>query len=136
MNRTLSYRIGTLLAALLFIVFSVGVPVVVASCPMATMMPGGKCVECNEQASSDGVTVSTQRNAACCVTVLAAERNTTEYVNSAMHLPSIEKLTAMAVDLPYGIPYAFSSVPSAINAISPSPPHSCDIPILLSSLLI
>lgn len=121
---------------LLFFVFTVGVPIVVASCPM-TKAPGRtSCSACLPSSGSDGPSVSSQRNTACCVTVIASDRNLTDYIASEnSNLVSISSALFAAGATP--VPPVDHSVSVHSLAGNGSFPRAVgDIPLLCSSLLI
>jgi len=134
MTVVLKYRVVGLVLALVFGVFNVGVPVIVASCPMAAMMHGGRCGLCDNQDDPATAKVTTERNTSCCVATIVAERNTNEFVQDAArnHAPAAQPLSVLPV-------YAVVSLPFSTQGfiqVSTSPPAVTDIPIFDSSLLI
>ena len=130
----LKYRVVAFALAAVFAVFNIGIPVLVASCPMASMMQGGACPMCDDQGSSPTSKVSTEQNASCCATTIVAERNTNEFVQAQSK--SFDLASHFTL-----LPTIFSAInnPSSVSTfaqISASPPTVVDIPILISSLLI
>ena len=134
MTGVLKYRIVALLLAVVFGVFNVGIPIIVASCPMAAMMQQGKCDACGNQDDPPGARITREINTSCCVTTVVAERNTHEFVQdqAQAHHPVFQAVLVL-------LPYAVTRNPSPVSAsipVSASPPGVVDIPILTSSLLI
>lgn len=130
----LKYRVVAPTLAALFAVFNIGIPVVIASCPMAAMMQGSTCPMCDDRDSPATSKVSTEQNTSCCATTIVAERNTNEFVQGkASAQESVSQ--AVLVSNPFAISYDLSTLPT-IASISSSPPLVVDIPILASSLLI
>jgi hypothetical protein len=68
--------------ALLFLLFSVGVPIVVASCPMARNADRRMCSQCLPGRDGQSQSIVKYVDRSCCATVIAAARNTTEFVRS------------------------------------------------------
>lgn len=133
MQFSLKYRITGLTLAVVFALFNVGLPVVVASCPMMKYENSRACIMCNDGLSS-GVQVTRAIDTSCCVTVFAADRNKTEFLQVSKHLfESAKLLLAVVSDL---IPATVIRNPQSAITLSASPPRSADIPILVSSLLI
>ena len=134
MNSTLKYRVVAFVLAVVFGVFNIGIPVIIASCPMAAMMQGSKCTMCDDQDDPATSKVTTEKNTSCCATIVVAERNTTEFLQV--------KVTVQQSILQTELVAASSAVisnPSSVfttSHISPSPPTVVDIPIFTSSLLI
>lgn len=130
MNRPSKYRTGAALVAALFLLFNVGLPIVVASCPMSdTLTPA--CGMCNENSAAQTITLA--KNTSCCATVVAADKNSTEFVQlkAAVGEPGTLIMARPALfdprDLLTGCVSGF---------IAFSPPLFTDIPIFTSSLLI
>lgn len=133
MNGTFKYRLIAISLATVFTLFNVGIPVIIASCPMAAMMKGNACAMCDTQDRTGALTMTKARNTSCCTTVIVAERNTTEFLQvkekareaGMVALPAVLSQAAAAM-LPL----------SSTTPVSASPPAFVDIPILISSLLI
>ena len=134
MNGILKYRIIALGMVVVFGVFNIGIPIIIASCSMPEMMRGSSCPMCDDQERPGSAGFATQNTTACCTTTIIAERNTNEFVQgkaavreSVLHLTPIPVSVAVISNL--------SSV-STISRVSPSPPIVVDIPLFVSSLLI
>jgi hypothetical protein len=120
--------------AMLFGVFNVGIPIVVASCPMAAMMQGGRCPMCRYQDDLATPNVGTEQNTPCCATTIVAERNTNEFVQAPSRL--LDFALQAIVPGESATPISNHSLVSFVSPVSSSPPVVVDIPILTSSLLI
>ena len=134
MNGILKYRIIALGLVVVFGVFNIGIPIIVASCSMPEMMRGGNCPMCEDRGLPATATLATEQSTACCTTTIIAERNRTEFVRATGGLFELSKplLAVLTIDVPVPI---VQSLVSVIRASS-SPPAVVDIPILTSSLLI
>ena len=134
MNGLMKYRILALALAGMFGVFNIGIPIIVASCPMAGMMQGGRCGTCDDQDDPATSKLTPERNTSCCVTTIVAERNTNEFVQEQANVHSPALQTVLTV-----FPYTVTRNPSPVSGfilVSASPPTVTDIPIFTSSLLI
>ncbi|HTK83366.1 MAG TPA: hypothetical protein VL633_13860 [Bacteroidota bacterium] len=128
------YQLVALGLALVFAVFNVGLPIVVYACPMmqqnASALP---C--CADNFSGSGSQIGRAIDRSCCKTVVAGERNTTEFVQakdhqSQVHTPITPLFHQNAVEI---MTVQGVSPQRHIAAAVASPP---DIPVLFSSLLI
>ena len=133
--RKLPYRTTSLALAMIFTLFSVGLPIVVAACPMTK---GGMTTQicCDMGTSAKSQMISSMRNYSCCKTIVAAERNTTEFIGNQGLYGLVAKAAGM-----YSILIARPVLPSStfvISSASPngSPPSRGNILIFVSSLLI
>jgi hypothetical protein len=79
MHRSSGHRIVVLSLAFLFALFNVGLPIVVASCPMAGMKDGG-CDMCYEKDAGTAMILVPLQDRSCCETVIAAEQNEEEFL--------------------------------------------------------
>jgi hypothetical protein len=128
-----TYRFSALVLAFLFCLFNIGLPVLIAACPvMGSVSSAPSCCSSRHADAASLGTVSLTIN--CCRTQLAAERNRTEFIG--------ERQSPGIALCPGGPGVAGNSVlPAAFlretpsSYISPSPPVD-DIPIFTSSLLI
>ncbi|MBM2840286.1 MAG: hypothetical protein HW412_814 [Bacteroidetes bacterium] len=136
MKNTVKYRPGPLLLAAMFAVFNIGIPVVVATCPMAKALPGGSCIVCYEETNFGSSSITTARNTSCCTTVIAAERSTNEFVQAKSSMSDLSKLLQLVVLPANVLPVPVPQSPVYTVDISSSPPAFVDIPIFTSSLLI
>ncbi len=130
----LTYRIAAYLLALVFGVFSVGLPIVVASCPMPKLEGYAQCFMCDDGGTTGSAKFTNSIDRSCCITRYAADRNTTEFLQ-AHHSSEIARgvFVIPVVKLDLGVHEAH--VPF-VHVTDTSPPFTQDLPILLSSLLI
>ncbi len=130
----LKYRIVAFSLAAVFGVFNIGIPILIASCPMVAMMQGRTCPMCDDQDSPTTSKISTEQSTSCCATTIVAERNTNEFVQTKERtLDSTHQLTL--AESPVFACNVLAPA-STVFQTSPSPPTAVDIPILISSLLI
>jgi hypothetical protein len=134
MNINRKYRTVALLLVLVFSVFNIGIPIVLAECPFAKMMQGSVCTACDNGATTAD-RVTTEHNTSCCATKIVAERNTTEFLQSKAGEHDLTSwLVVHPLQLPIVTPIDHSS--SFIVRYPPAPSRCEDIPIFVSSLLI
>lgn len=130
-----TYRAAALLLVGVCGIFNVGLPIVVASCPMAKMQNSPVCIMCTDDAQSGGPRLSTHVDRSCCETKFAAERNTTEFLQTQHKLERakfvVEIPLLSCVAPPTNLSYAGS-----LRAYDTSPPYARDLLIIISSLLI
>jgi hypothetical protein len=134
MNGIPKYRITALALVIVFGVFNVGIPIIIASCSMPGMMRGGSCPMCDDQETPSTARFSTQNTTICCTTTIIAERNTNEFVQAKTGVPGSISQQVFLSSSP-----SVTSSPSSVSnfsQVSPSPPRVVDIPIFTSSLLI
>ena len=131
MNKLKIYRTVTFTLLALFLVFNVGLPIVLASCPM--MQEKHTTSTCCEQKNDRFQAIKSSKDYSCCKTVIAAERNTTEFVQGKDCLVHVDyslitllHLTSLSKD--------FSQL--LLTSVCNTSPPSEDIPIFTSSLLI
>ena len=134
MKRTRTYRIAGLALAAVFGMFNIGIPIIVASCPLAATMQGNRCSLCSDVHEPGTVSLSSERNTSCCVTVFAAERNTNEFVQ-VTHVAASPN-TLMHVLPATHVPTAGLSSLAAFLRASTAPLFLPDIPLLTSNLRI
>ncbi len=132
-NRT--YRIVGLSLAAVFALFNVGVPIVVASCPMVKEQNSRFCIMCNDDRQGDGLRISTYFDRSCCETRFAAERNTTEFLQTQQKVERVKLVVEIPL-LSSVILFEKSSLVGNLGIDDLSPPLTRDIPIFISSLLI
>lgn len=126
-----TYRAAAFALALLFGVYNVGIPIVLASCPMATAGP--VCSGCFE-AGTANERINKQKDTSCCTTIIAADRNTNEFLQAKdLSIPSFQ--LEVFIVLPAATVILNGNIPST-NTLSHSPPVQPDFPILHSALLI
>lgn len=131
---TSKYRIAAYSLAITFCLFNVGLPVIVYSCPMVKQVNGSTCMMCADQLHSNTITFSKTTDRSCCATVIAAARNTTEFLQvkstvsdlSFSHLIVIQPVTLQIPKVSF----------NAITLFYSPPLCSEDIPLQISSLLI
>jgi hypothetical protein len=134
MTDFLKYRISALLLSTLFLVFNVGLPIVVTACPMhkASMKPS--C--CVQHSPVTGNHFRTEKDNSCCKTTILSERNTTEFVESkytADELNStsaVQPVVAIVTSLDQ---LAFTLLPTTSSL---SPPTSVEKYVLTGTFLI
>jgi hypothetical protein len=135
----LSNRPYSLLSALLgclFCIFTVGIPVVLASCPMMHLTGQTRSC-CPEQADRSRPMLTAYKNTSCCTTIVVATRSTQEYVQSESSLAK-----AAGVQFIAGALVSAALIPDAVSAssgltLAASPPlHRPLLPIFNASLLI
>jgi hypothetical protein len=132
MDRVLKYRSVIVSLVLIFSLFNIGLPIVIASCPM--LKYGAPMACCRGDEAPNSVSLTTYNDASCCNTVIVAGRNTNEFV-PAKGSAQVQDLQSVL------LPISFFGVrnPSFVSCIylaSSSPPTVVDIPIFTSSLLI
>jgi hypothetical protein len=134
MNSFPKHKLIAVSLALIFAAFNIGVPIVIASCPMIEMTRGVACCAMNKPIADGVARITNFADTSCCETKFAAEKNSTEF------LPTQEK--KLDVTTSYIQFLGFIEHQSAICnpqctiTQSASPPRSVDIPLLVSSLLI
>ncbi|HXX64713.1 MAG TPA: hypothetical protein VEO56_13030 [Bacteroidota bacterium] len=133
MRGKISKRLSSGLLALVFFAFNVGVPVIVDSCPMPKSARSACCPFC--QASGVHGTGSVVRSIPCCTSTIAAEKNSTEFLQ-VQKLDPLAKIVSLTPVLPASIQRLTAGESSMYLLSEPSPPLGVDLPILYSSLLI
>lgn len=124
----------SLAIVIVFGLFNVGVPIVIASCPMAEIMQGGLCLVCGDPDESGTVRITTEKDTSCCATVVVAERNTTAFVPTKASLDVVTPVAGIIAQISTDV--SNQSTLCLVEVVSPSPPRCDDIPIFNSSLLI
>ena len=129
------HRVVTGLLVLVFGVFNIGLPIVVASCPMARDTQSPPCFACPDPYGDGTLSFAPVIDYSCCRTVLLAERNTTEFVAVKAFVSDVKMMISLLSerDQVYSQPHSFISF---LLLSDPSPPWSADIPVFTSSLLI
>ena len=136
MKNERTYRVVTAFLVAVFGVFNVGLPIVVASCPMTEGTRSSVCSACPDASGPDVARLSSVNDYSCCQTVILAERNTTEFIAAKTVMSAHVMLIACVLsEKHHSYSISLSSVPIAAVADS-SPPGALDIPIFTSSLLI
>lgn len=134
MVSSFKYRPVALLLAGVFAIFSIGIPIILASCPMIQSSVPVSC--CPENTTSNLPTVKSQHDYSCCRTIIAADRNKTEFLQT-QNDGTTQLLNFSTIAILYTSNILASTTFSKIILIDPhSPPLIEDIPIFTSSLLI
>ena len=136
MSNLTKYQLVAIFVAGVFGLFNIGIPIVIASCPMADYGPAPVCAACSDGLNAHAERLTGFEDSSCCLTVIAADRNTNEFVQWKIAFSHLEKMDIVGV-----IPsMAETSIGrnSLVLSTNPSalPPHHEDIPIFISSLLI
>ena len=125
-------NIRTLSLAGAFLLFNVGLPIVIDTCPMPRKTGSMACPLCSDDGREGHGTVL--KGKPCCEPQIAAERNLNEFIGTSKAHPAI--FIQVAAVIPPAV--TMSGLPVAGFSVDPSPPPhtSRDIPVLLSTLLI
>ncbi len=134
MKSILKYRLIGLSLVTMFTVFNVGLPIVVASCPMMKYSGSRSCMMCDSGSEPGKTRLTNTTDKSCCVTKYASDRNKTEFLQSTQHVLDSAKLIVAV--LSNVAPLAIIDQIQFAVAANTSPPLTADIPILVSSLLI
>jgi hypothetical protein len=133
MIRLTRYRSVSLSLALLHGLFTVGIPVVIATCSMGVVMDGGVCPGCVETPVPGAHSLVTERTTACCASRIVAEGSCGEFLSAKVSVVEpLQALTAVLSPAIGGRPIGQRGVPMRDTGSLAAP----DIPIILSSLLI
>jgi hypothetical protein len=124
-------HIARSLFAALFLIFNVGLPVLVNSCPMPKPVGSMMCPLCHDDSERKGEVV---KGKPCCSPSIAAERNTNEFL-------TIQKIGCDPLLSPFIVPQfvlTAVSISSGSQTYAPTPSQFApdDIPVIHSSLLI
>lgn len=135
MRKTFTYKTLVLGLAALFALFNIGIPVVVAACPMAPVAATGSCQACTTTAPDNQPSIVRQIDTSCCATVIAAPPAEVAFIKGAAVAGGAESAlvsvcTIASVDLLMTGAMA-SVIPHSREAVP-----SSDLTILLSSLLL
>lgn len=133
MTHLIKYR--TLLLALVFALFNVGLPIVLDTCPMAKMGASGMCAACHRDSRPETETIGLPAGS-CCVLVVVGDRNVNEFEQSRDR--AVETARTMVAPAPENIS-SLSPIHFALALFgkhAESPPEQPDIRIFTSSLLI
>lgn len=134
MKTLAKYRMSGLLLAMVFCLFNVGLPIVIASCPMVMNEQAPVCPACVDQPGAVAEKLTKATNTSCCTTVIAVEKKTTEFVQSKQNRSELAKSYETSALLKESVNLYHHSFD--LQILSPSPPLWIDIPVLTSSLLI
>jgi hypothetical protein len=133
MHRILKYRSVGVALALIFCLFNVGLPIIVASCPMMRTSTAPCCAPVHSGSSR----IASPVDRSCCRTIIAGERNTTEFLQVAAASHAINGGTLY---VPLTADNRLLDVEIRIGALLPSEhsPHllADNLPVVFSSLLI
>jgi hypothetical protein len=131
MMHSSTYRVCAIALAVVFGLFNIGLPVVFAACPMMGRLsePPPCCTQHHQNASTAGAPAFTKN---CCKTILAGERNRTEFLGER-HGSDLSPATVSSSVTPLCIPAGEFLLKAPVRYVDPSPP---DIPIFTASLLI
>ena len=129
------YNKVALFLAAVFLLFNIGLPIVVASCPMAQNPHRPACEQCSVKTERGSHILARLASRSCCATVFASERNTTAFLHvkkDVVHYASIHTsdFTLKTASLP-----AVSPLSHGLRIGLPSP-RAEDIPVFTSSLLL
>jgi hypothetical protein len=130
--RQTGLQISRMLLASLFLVFNVGLPILINSCPMPKPVGSMMCPLCHgDGGEGSGMVV---KGKPCCKPSIAAEGNANEFLRIQKSV--CDPLASLCVIFQSRIvPFSSSSV-SQISASTPSHFAPDDIPVIHSSLLI
>ena len=116
-----------------FALSNVGLPIVIASCHMSSTL-AGSCPMCKVHSNSPEQQLAMRSDNSCCRTVIAAERNKTEFVQSQDQKRDLSVVSsAIAVLQPASL---CPDLEQFFVVNLPVPRFSRDIPVTTSSLLI
>jgi len=128
------YRLVSIILVGVFAVFNIGIPVVLASCPMMQRSVKPSC--CPQQSVTKYPVINKYRDYSCCNTVIASDRNRTEFlqtqsdgVTHLLNYPTSAILFASDI-------HDSTNFSKLILKDTHSPPLIKDIPLFISSLLI
>ena len=134
MVSSFKYRTVSVLLAGIFTIFSVGIPIVLASCPMMLSSVRGSC--CPENTTGNLPTVKSDNDYSCCKTIIVAYRNKTEFLQT-QNDGTTQLLNFSTTPILYiSNILASATISKIILTDTHSPPLIEDIPIFTSSLLI
>ena len=131
MTKSPKYRVVATVVAAVFLVFNVGLPIVIASCPM-TQAKTAACGMCSNELNTGTQKITSVKNSSCCTTVIAADKNSTEFVGAKYIAYAPAKFIVSTI-----VPVLFNNL-SFTSVLREDHPFflPIDIPIFTSSLLI
>ena len=132
MSSRFTYRLTAVVLVATFALFTIGVPIVVASCPMPKSERAVVCAACYEPVPAGTMRYARAMDRSCCETKIAAERNATAFVHS---FESAKSILALAV-VPLFASRQSDHVATMPATVAASPPLPRDIPTFNASLLI
>jgi hypothetical protein len=124
--------ISRMALASLFLVFNVGLPILIDTCPMPRPVGSMMCPLCHDEGGKPGIEVV--RGKPCCAPSLVAERNMNEFLTAQKTLSTHNVLPS--VPIPAGVAQASITCLSQTFAPVPSQFAPDDIPVRYASLLI
>ncbi len=125
-------HISRMLLASLFLVFNVGLPILIDSCPMPKPVGSMMCPLCHGEGEGSGGEIV--KGKPCCSPSIAAGRNTNEFLRIQKNLCDLPASPCLTCASGF-ILHSFSS-DSKVFASTPSQFSPPDIPVMHSSLLI
>jgi len=133
MYQSFKYRSIALVFAVIFIVFNVGIPVVISSCPMMKESVRPSC--CPQQSDFRNPVVNKYNNYSCCKTIISPGKNRIEYIptNVDINLKIVKYTISSSLEFSTN---NYTDVAKRSLSNTHSPPSFRDIPIITSSLLI
>lgn len=137
MLRNRPYSLLSALFGCIFCIFTVGIPVVLASCPMANHDTHERPSCCSAQSEASQPVLRAYKNTSCCTTTFVATRSTQEYLQSGEHVTTFDaghNIGSLLTSVAPATDDAFI-VPARRTSASP-PIHRLILPIVHSSLLI
>ena len=131
MIKSSKYRVVAAIVAGVFLVFNVGIPIVLASCPMVTA--SAACGMCPPVSNATPEKIVSVIHTSCCSAVIAADKNSTEFVGVSHVTYEPIKFIAATV-----APLQIESLSYHASVFREDHPLflPIDIPIFTSSLLI
>jgi hypothetical protein len=127
------HRMIALFLTATFVLSNVGLPIILSSCPMIGKMTQ-HCPMCTDHAKAPARQLTSTGRNTCCRTVIAAERNKTEFIGTQ---DARSQLTALTCILPILHPIELSETRDQFFERDLFRFHlSRDIPTLTSSFLI
>jgi hypothetical protein len=137
MLRQRPYSLVSALMGCLFCVFTVGIPVVLASCPMTGPDGHGRASCCPADVDASQPVLRAYANTSCCTTRFVATRSTQEYLQSDHFVvkPGISSVYCAALLSLDPAHDSATTVPTLGGGTSP-PLHRPLFPVFHSALLI
>jgi len=132
MKNLKKYRTVAWTLVSVFFVFNVGIPIVRAACPMIQEEKPLAC--CAQEPQGQMPVIKLNADYSCCNTTIAAQRNTTEFLQGKDNFLSVPQCSNTTV-WDY-IPTTLIVYQHLTSSFFDSSPPSVDIPILHSTLLI
>jgi hypothetical protein len=120
----------------LFLIFNIGMPIVLHYCEMMNTYSSSDCDMCHSEKNNDGQLEYSKQQHSCCSSLILASFNKTEFLqtqNNAVTQLYNCSITAIPYDSNIYVSATFSNL---ILIDTHSPPLIKDIPIFTSSLLI